>query len=71
MTGIPEGLSLTSATWVAVEKWIKQQIEEQRDLLEVPLPLEETARIRGRIEQARSLLALGDDARRRNQAAGM
>jgi hypothetical protein len=71
MAGIPEGLNVTSATWAAVEKWTKHQIEEQRDLLEVPLPPEETNRIRGRIEQARSLLALGDAARRRNQAAGM
>jgi hypothetical protein len=51
-----ENLEPTSPTWRAVAAWAEREIEMYRSQLENDLTPEQTAKIRGRIKELRSLL---------------
>lgn len=55
-------IDVHSHTWVAIEKWAKEQIEIKRDALEAPGQSDEsTALKRGYIECLRDLLETTQD----------
>lgn len=47
-------------TWLEIKAWAEKRIEQERDELEKFRPEEMHAKSRGRIEELRALLALGD-----------